>query len=56
MRNYDFDYIKKNIHPQLDKFDIIIWMGDFNYRVNKKKEEIENILKLIHLINDNSYR
>ena len=45
MRNYDFDYIKKNIHPQLDKFDIIIWMGDFNYRVNKKKEEIENIIK-----------
>ena len=25
-RNYDFDYIKKNIHSDLDKFDIIIWM------------------------------
>ena len=45
MRNYDFDYIKKTIHPHLDKFDIIIWMGDFNYRVNKKKEEVENIIK-----------
>ena len=44
-RNYDFDYIKKTIHPNLDKFDIIIWMGDFNYRVNKKKEEVENIIK-----------
>ena len=44
-RNYDFDYIKKTIHPHLDKFDIIIWMGDFNYRVNKKKEEVENIIK-----------
>ena len=44
-RNYDFDYIKKNIHPQLDKYDIIIWMGDFNYRVNKTMEEIEDIYK-----------
>jgi len=44
-RNYDFDYIKKTIHPHLDKFDIIIWMGDFNYRVNKKMEEVENIIK-----------
>jgi phosphatidylinositol-bisphosphatase len=45
LRNYDFDYIKKTIHPHLDKFDIIIWMGDFNYRVNKRKEEVENIIK-----------
>ena len=44
-RNYDFDYIKKTIHPQLDKYDIIIWMGDFNYRVNKTMEEIEDIYK-----------
>ena len=44
-RNYDFDYIKKNIHPQLDKYDIIIWMGDFNYRVNKTMEEIEDIYR-----------
>ena len=44
-RNYDFDYIKKNIHPQLDNFDIIIWMGDFNYRVNKTMEDIEEIYK-----------
>ena len=45
LRNYDFDYIKKNIHPQLEKYDIIIWMGDFNYRVNKTMEEIEDIYK-----------
>ena len=44
-RNYDFDYIKKNIHPNLEKYDIIIWMGDFNYRVNKTMEEIEDIYK-----------
>ena len=44
-RNYDFDYIKKNIHPHLEKFDIIIWMGDFNYRVNKTMEEVEDIYK-----------
>ena len=45
LRNYDFDYIKKNIHPNLEKFDIVIWMGDFNYRVNKTMEEIDNIIK-----------
>ena len=45
LRNYDFDYIKKYIHPNLDKYDIIIWMGDFNYRVNKTMEEIEDIYK-----------
>ena len=44
-RNYDFDYIKKTIHPQLEKFDVVIWMGDFNYRVNKTMEEIEEIYK-----------
>ena len=44
-RNYDFDYIKKNIHPHLDNYDIIIWMGDFNYRVNKTIQEIEDIYK-----------
>ena len=46
LRNYDFDYIKKNIHPHLDKFDIVIWMGDFNYRVNKTIEEIGYIYKM----------
>ena len=45
LRNYDFDYIKKNLHSDLDKYDIIIWMGDFNYRVNKTTEEIEDIYK-----------
>ena len=45
LRNYDFDYIKKNIHSDLDKYDIIIWMGDFNYRVNKTMEEIEEIYR-----------
>ena len=44
-RNYDFDHIKKNIHPYLYKYDIIIWMGDFNYRINKDKEEVEEILR-----------
>ena len=44
-RNYDFDYIKKNIHPQLENYDIVIWMGDFNYRVNKTMEEIKDIYK-----------
>ena len=42
-RNYDFDYIKKNIHPNLDLIDIVIWMGDFNYRVNKTVAEINEI-------------
>ena len=44
-RNYDFDHIKKNIHPYLYKYDIIIWMGDFNYRINKKLDEIDDILR-----------
>jgi len=44
-RNYDFDYIQKNIHPHLDRFDVIIWMGDFNYRSNKSMEEVEEVIK-----------
>ena len=44
-RNYDFDHIKKNIHPYLYRYDVIIWMGDFNYRINKTKEEIDDILR-----------
>ena len=44
-RNYDFDYIKKNIHPDLYMYDVIIWMGDFNYRVNKTVEEAIDIYK-----------
>ena len=44
-RNDEFDYIKKNIHPYIDKMDFIIWMGDFNYRVNKTIEEAEKIYK-----------
>ena len=44
-RNYDFDHIKKNIHPYLYRYDIIIWMGDFNYRINKKLEDINDILR-----------
>ena len=44
-RNDDFDYIKKNIHPNLNKVDIVIWMGDFNYRVNMTMEEVEEIMK-----------
>ena len=44
-RNYDFDYIKKNIHPNLDIFDVVIWMGDFNYRVNKTMEEAQDLYK-----------
>ena len=44
-RNDDFDYIKKNIHPNLYKYDIVIWMGDFNYRVNKTIEEAEEFIQ-----------
>ena len=44
-RNDDFDYIKKNIHPNLYKYDIVIWMGDFNYRVNKTIEEAEEFMQ-----------
>ena len=44
-RNDDFDYIKKNIHPDLYKYDIVIWMGDFNYRVNKTIEEAEEFMQ-----------
>ena len=29
----------------LYRYDIIIWMGDFNYRINKKLEDINDILR-----------
>ena len=45
IRNDEFDYIKKNIHPKIDKIDFIFWMGDLNYRVNKTVEEAEQIYK-----------
>lgn len=44
-RNDEFDYIKKNIHPKIDKIDFIFWMGDFNYRTNKTVEEAEKLYK-----------
>lgn len=47
-RNDDFDYINKTINPFIDKINVVIWMGDFNYRVEKDLDEVIEMYKYKH--------
>ena len=44
-RNQDFDYINKTINRGIDHFEAVVWMGDFNYRIDDSLKNIKECIK-----------